>query len=160
MFCLNCGKEIPAESKFCPGCGKTVDPVPNASNTASGSAEQVNPNDAEQNKPMAILAYILFFVPLFAGAHKTSDFVKYHTNQGTVLAIFSVALSIATSILSAIFKAIFNVILLPELWWFGIRPLLSLLWLAPLALCIIGIINAAKNQMKPLPVIGKFTIIK
>jgi uncharacterized membrane protein len=116
-------------------------------------------NDAEKNKTMAILAYILFFIPLLAGAHKTSPFVKFHTNQGTVLFIAAVIFGIVVGILSAILTAI--------LWrtfaWglLGvIHIIISLLWLAPLALCIIGIINAANKQKKPLPVIGKFTIIK
>jgi uncharacterized membrane protein YvbJ len=37
MFCLDCGKEIPEGSKFCPGCGKAVGAVPNVPNTASYS---------------------------------------------------------------------------------------------------------------------------
>jgi hypothetical protein len=32
--------------------------------------------------------------------------------------------------------------------------------LAVTALCVIGIINAVNGNMKPLPLIGKFTIIK
>ena len=31
---------------------------------------------------MAIIAYILFFVPLLTGDRKKSPFVKFHTNQG------------------------------------------------------------------------------
>jgi uncharacterized membrane protein len=160
MFCPNCGKEVPAGSKFCPGCGKASGTVPNAPNTASGSAEpQANPNDAEQNKGMAVLAYILFFIPLLAGTHKTSDFVKYHTNQGIVLVIFCIAFGIVTGILSAILVAIatasFSLGLL-----MAIPTLFGLLWLIPILLCILGIVNAATGKMKPLPVIGKFTILK
>ena len=116
-------------------------------------------NDAEQNKTMAILAYILFFIPLLAGAHKTSPFVKYHTNQGTVLFLAAVIFGIAVGILTAILSFVLLGIGAWGLWW-GIHIIINLLWLAPLALCIIGIINAANKQKKPLPVIGKFTIIK
>jgi len=41
--------------------------------------------DVEQNKGMAIIAYILFFIPILTGDHKKSRFVMYHTNQGLVL---------------------------------------------------------------------------
>jgi len=116
-------------------------------------------NDAEQNKTMAILAYILFFIPLLAGAHKTSPFVKYHTNQGTVLFLAAVIFGIAVGILTAILSFVLLGIGAWRLWW-GIHIIISLLWLAPLALCILGIINAVNKQKKPLPVIGKFTIIK
>ena len=116
-------------------------------------------NDAEANKGMAILSYIIFFVPLIAGTHKTSPYVKFHANQGTVLAIFSVVFSIAMAILSAIFAAIlvaaraYGIVAL-------VTGLFSLLGFLPLVLVIIGIINASKGVMKPLPVIGKFNIIK
>jgi len=124
-------------------------------------------NDAEANKGMAILAYILFFVPLIAGAHKTSPFVKFHTNQGTVLFIFSVVFGILEGILTAILSAIFISTattltgLGAGLGMYGIlTTILSLLWFIPLILVILGIVNAATGKTKPLPVIGKFTIIK
>jgi uncharacterized membrane protein len=163
MFCSNCGKEIPAGSKFCPGCGKTADAAANVSKTASASGpaepQAADPNDAEQNKGMAILAYILFFIPLLVGTHKTSDFVKYHTNQGTILFLATVVFSIVLGILTAILTAI---LLGSGAWrlWGVISVIFGLLWFVPLVLCILGIVNAATGKMKPLPVIGKFTIIK
>jgi uncharacterized membrane protein len=102
---------------------------------------------------MAILAYILFFVPLLTGAHKESDFVKYHTNQGTVLFIAAVIYGIGYSILSMILAFI------PIIGWLLIM-LLGLCSFGILALCILGIINAVNNKCVPLPFIGNFTIIK
>ena len=104
--------------------------------------QQAPPNDAQANKGMAILAYIIFFVPLIAGTHKTSPFVKFHTNQGTVLALFGIGANI--------------LYIIPFLGWV-IAPLLSI---AVTVLAIIGIINASKGEMKQLPVIGKMTLIK
>jgi len=152
MFCPDCGKEVPAGSKFCPDCGKSFGDVPNA---ASGPAEQQADasSDADQNKLMAILAYIFFVIPVLTGDYKKSEFIKYHTNQGAVLIIFSVVFSIATYILRIIISRI-------GLWWLGyylIRPLPGLAWLV---LCILGIVNVTKDLMKPLPVIGNITIIK
>jgi len=117
-------------------------------------------NDAEANKGMAVIAYILFFVPLIAGTHKTSPFVKYHTNQGTILFIFAVAWSIVLGILSAILTAI-----AVALYAFALLTIFSLLigllYLVPLVLVILGIVNAVGGKMKPLPLIGeRFTIIK
>jgi uncharacterized membrane protein len=106
---------------------------------------QADPNDAEQNKGMAIVAYILFFVPLLTGDHNKSPFVKYHTNQGTILFIFAVGGWIVSSILM--------IILIGFLLGFVIS-------IASLVFLVIGIINVVNGRMKPLPVIGKFTIIK
>jgi len=163
MFCPNCGKEIPAGGKFCPSCGKTADAAANVSKNASASGpaepQAANPNDVEQNKGMAVLAYILFFIPLLAGTHKTSEFVKYHTNQGIVLVLFCIAFGIVTGILTAIIGAI-----AAATFSFGllvaIPTVVGLLWLFPLVLCILGIVNAATGKIKPLPIIGKFTILK
>jgi len=117
-------------------------------------------NDAEANKGMAVIAYILFFVPLLTGDYKKSPFVKYHTNQGTILFIASVALGIVISIVSAILRAIFW-----NLFTFGIYGILSIvlnaLWIVPTVFMILGIVNAVNGKEKPLPVIGEmFTIIK
>ena len=43
MFCLNCGKEIPAESKFCPFCGQNLSgngQAPGAGNTGNDGAKK------------------------------------------------------------------------------------------------------------------------
>jgi len=109
-----------------------------AENTATAS-------DVEQNKTMAIIAYLLFFVPLLTGDHEKSPFVKFHTNQGLVLFLAAVVGTTAASILIIV---LIGLVLLP------------LVCLACLALCIIGIINAVNGQMKPLPIIGKITLIK
>jgi len=158
-FCSKCGKKIDDGAKFCPSCGAPASGEPAAQQSSPAEPQAANPNDAEQNKGMAILAYILFFIPLLAGAHKTSEFVKYHTNQGIILVLFYIALGIVIGILTAIIGAIaaatlsFGLILI-------IPTILGLLWLIPLVLVIIGIVNAATGKMKPVPIIGKFTILK
>lgn len=171
-FCRNCGTQVQDGTKFCPSCGGAV-----GTDTAQaqqrrayqapvmpGAPTHADIHDAQENKTMSILAYILFFIPLLTGAHKTSPFAKYHTNQGTVLFLFTLAWSIVYWVLTAIFTAIlFN----PTTWVSGgwgalgvITTILSLLWLIPTILCVVGIINAAGGKMQPLPVIGKFSIIK
>jgi uncharacterized membrane protein len=113
----------------------------------------------QDNKLMAILAYIIFFVPLLAGAHKNSPFVRFHANQGTVLfiscLIFGVLYGIIISVLTGL-------LLTTGAWGLlGIvGTVLGLVWLLPAILYVLGIINAATGKTKPLPVIGKFTLIK
>jgi uncharacterized membrane protein len=155
MFCPDCGKEVPAGSKFCPSCGKTIGTAPNTASASGPAGPQADANDAEKNKGMAVLAYILFFIPLITGDHKTSPFVKFHTNQGIILWLAAIATYIAITILITIF-----VLILPWGLWRLIRVIFYLLRYAPLVLGILGIVNAVQGKMKPLPVIGKFTILK
>lgn len=98
-----------------------------------------NPADVEKNKIFAILSYIgiLFVVPLLAA--KDSPFAMYHANQGLILFLLSIALGVATSIV----------------WVLAIVA-----WAVPLVFMILGIINAANGQMKPLPLIGGISILK
>lgn len=103
---------------------------------------QPEKEDIEKNKVMAVLAYIIFLIPLLAA--KDSPFAKYHTNQGLVLFLAAVAINILGSII-------------PIIGWFIILPLGNI---AILVLAIIGIINSAKGETKPLPVIGSINIIK
>lgn len=92
----------------------------------------------EKNVGMAILAYILFFVPLLTDA-KNDPFVKFHVKQGLVLFIGWVAVAIISA--------------LPVFGWFAAR----LLNLVLFVLMIIGIINAANGKQVFLPLIGKFS---
>jgi uncharacterized membrane protein len=139
--------------KFCPSCGTSMSGEP-AKQAAQVEEIQADPTDAEQGKVMSIIAYIgiLCFVPILTGDHKKSPFVMYHTNQGVVLFITDVALWVALWILGAMFAAM-------GMW--ALIPLFStVIWVGILALAILGIVNAVNGRMKPLPVIGKFTIIK
>ena len=143
-FCGKCGKEMDDGAKFCPSCGASATGKP-AVQAAQVVEIQADPNDAESNKGMAIIAYILFFVPLITGDHKKSPFVMFHTNQGLLLFLFSVGGSIISSILV--------IIIIGILLW-------AVVGIASLIFLILGIMNAVNGRMKPLPIIGKFEIIK
>ncbi|MCL2882342.1 MAG: zinc ribbon domain-containing protein [Coriobacteriia bacterium] len=165
-FCQKCGAQVADGTPTCPTCGAPMAGAP-APNYAPPAQAAPPANDAEANKGMAVLAYILFFVPLIAGAHKTSPFVKFHTNQGTVLwiasLIFGVVYGIVTAILGAIFISTATTLsgLGAGIGIYGvITTILSLLWIVPAVLAIMGIVNAVTGKTKPLPLIGKFTIIK
>jgi uncharacterized membrane protein len=92
---------------------------------------------SQKNTGMAVLAYIIFFIPLLTDA-KNDPFVKYHVKQGLVLFI------------GWIVEMFVGVI--PFAGWI-IAPLLGVFLLV---LFIIGIVNAVNCKEKPLPVVGSF----
>jgi len=98
--------------------------------------EETTPG-SKKNTGMAVVAYILFFVPLLTEA-KNDPFVKYHVKQGLVLFIGYIIEMFVGSI--------------PFLGWL-LSPLLGIFLLV---LLIIGIMNAVGGKEKSLPVIGKF----
>lgn len=102
---------------------------------------QITEADVNENKWIAAAAYILFFLPLIAA--KQSRFAMYHANQGLILLLLGIVCNIVLG-------------LIPFIGWI----LLPIANLATLALAIIGIIQAANGQTKPLPVIGTISIIK
>ena len=125
----------------------------NALNDTADTTAEYDKVDIEQNKGMAVLAYlgILVLIPLFAA--KESKFARFHSNQGLLLCIAAIAYSIVYTILSSIIIAIS--------WRLSIIvSLLVLFSLVFLVLAIIGIINAANGKAKELPVIGKYKLLK
>lgn len=100
--------------------------------------EEVKSTGAGKNTMMAIVAYILFFVPLLTDS-KNDPFVKFHVKQSILLVILAVINSILANVLPFVLIFITSIISL------GIFVLL-----------IIGIINAANGKQEPLPVIGKY----
>ncbi len=100
-----------------------------------------DPSDIQDNKGMAAIAYILFFVPLIAA--KESKFAMYHTNQGLTLFVTAIAANMALG-------------LIPALGWL----LLPFVNLALLALAIWGLATALQGLVRPLPVIGAYTLLK
>jgi len=132
--------------------------------------------DIQKNKGMAVLSYILFFIPLLTGTHKESPYVKFHVNQGTALWIFSIAVYIVWNILAGILTGIFatqaiNVsvsqwgqVFSPSPIWGILLTMLGVLSvivnLVPMVFLIVGVINSATGKWKKLPLVGKFNIIK
>jgi uncharacterized membrane protein len=111
--------------------------------------------DAAANKVYGVLAYFgpLVLISILA-APKTSQYSRYHSNQGLVFLISNVALGIAVVILTIILAFI------PIIGW--ILGILLPLALAAYSITflIFGILAATRGQLKPLPVIGKWTILK
>jgi len=100
-------------------------------NTTTMTADSA---DVEKNKVMAILAYILFFVPLLAA--KDSPFAKYHANQGTWLVIIGIVGNVIAGLLTVV---VIGACLL---------PIINLAWIV---YAVLGIVNAANGKMAALP---------
>lgn len=158
-YCSKCATTLEDGLKFCPACGEAVAAKPVASpvDTASSNEDAVGEKlkqlnntkdetegfdkaDIEKNKIMAVLAYIIFLIPLIAA--KESPFARFHTNQGLLLVIAAVILSVIAAV--------------PVIGWI-IAPVIGI---AVTVLAVIGILNALNGKAKELPLIGKFRILK
>jgi uncharacterized membrane protein len=103
--------------------------------------------DIEKNKVMALLAYILFFIPLLAA--KDSPFAKFHANQGLILFLTNLGIWIISVILD--FIPVIGFII-------GIVAMLAHIGVVILA--VIGILNAVNGKSERLPLIGNYDLIK
>lgn len=158
-FCTNCGAQVSPDARFCPNCGTALAAADATSQQPREDAPrqeawtQPNPEysyrpqpsymsqDASENRFLCIFSYLglLLLIPLLACPD--SKYCRYHCNQGLVLMLFGICCGIV-----------------------AIVPLLG--WLAAVVggvfafICfIIGIVNTCRGEMKPLPIIGKLTIL-
>ena len=152
LTCKQCGTQVEDGVMNCTNCGASIEaPVQqnqpidlsekfNEFNNTADTTSEYDAQDIEKNKVMAVLAYILFFIPLLAA--KDSKFARFHTNQGLVLFLGGIIASV--------------VAVIPVIGWI-VAPIAGLVITV---LAIIGIINALNGRAKELPVIGKFKILK
>ena len=96
------------------------------------AAPQEPKKEAQKNTAMAVVAYILFFVPLLTDA-KHDPFVKYHVKQGLVVFLIGIAVAVLS----------------PFIWMIS-----WILQLGLLVLVVLGIVNALNGKQEPLPVVG------
>ena len=152
LTCKQCGTQVEDGIMNCTNCGAPIEaPVQqnqpidlsekfNEFNNTADTTSEYDAQDIEKNKVMAVLAYILFFIPLLAA--KDSKFARFHTNQGLVLFLGGIIASV--------------VAVIPVIGWI-VAPIAGLVITV---LAVIGIINALNGRAKELPVIGKFKILK
>ncbi|MDD4511067.1 MAG: zinc ribbon domain-containing protein [Oscillospiraceae bacterium] len=183
-YCGNCGAYIEEGTNFCSVCGSKTEnssdsrqtaqqtiPRPTAEPYEASSNEPYSPEEIENSKIYATLAYlgILFFLPLVATPN--SKYGRYHANQGLLLLIASAILGFASWLLHLIIGAIFH----KELVYYGVSTgirtlsgfgvfLSAIITIAVVAatvlLMVYGMLNAFNGKTKPLPVIGNFTLIQ
>ena len=100
-------------------------------------------------KVITILDYIGFLWILGLFVEKNNEDVKFHTNQGLTLFLLEVVTGVFTALAVIPFVGFLFTII-------G-----GILGIVCLVLAILGIVNAAQGQQKPLPVIGTmFSFIK
>lgn len=104
-------------------------------------AAKKSSTSVNNDRGLAALAYLVFFLPLIFAPD--SKFGKYHANQGLILLVFAIGINVIGMIL-------------PIIGWFLIAPIGNVV---VLVFIIIGILNAVNGQQKPLPLIGKYTLI-
>ena len=157
--CEKCNAQVNPGAAFCPICGagmaapaQSEYQAPPASPVVEAEYDQAK--DASDNKLMGILAYlgILVLAPILTA--KESKFAMFHANQGVVLILAAIVYGIAYGILGTILTVIS--------WRLGavFNSIFGLGYLAFLVLMVMGILNANKGEMKELPVIGKFKLLK
>ncbi len=98
-------------------------------------------------KTMAIVAYItligwIIALVTYNGDAQKPSLTRFHLRQAFGLIVMSFALYIVLLML------VFIIPFLALVLW--------LLWIGILVLWIIGLVNAANEQEKPLPIIGEF----
>jgi len=108
------------------------------SETTTTEKMSFDAKDIQDNKVIAALAYIVFFLPLIAA--KDSKFGKEHAKQSLVLLILAVIIWIAG-------------MLIPVLGWFIIGPFGSIL---VAVIAIVAIIKTLQGEFWEIPYIGKY----
>lgn len=98
------------------------------------------------NKLLAAISYVWILCIVTILCAKDDAFARYHANQGLVLLIANIAVTVAGFVLG--FIPIIGAVIS---WLLGIVLFVFM---------ILGIINAVKGEMKPLPFIGGIEIIK
>ena len=120
--------------------------------------------DSGEIKACAILSYILIGIIWFFVDNKMrkNKLCKFHAQQGAVFLIFYFIWGIAVSMVLSLFKGLFALIhysgSILGLSLFGTIIILIgfVAWAIPLTLLIMGMVNAANEKNKKLPVIGKY----
>ena len=164
-FCTKCGKQIPENTRFCPYCGSAAgEGQPSYQQRpitppATDHTAEYDSNDIKEHRAISVLSYLgpLFFVPLVATPN--SKFARFHANQGLILFAIELVYGflysflsnfIASFLITGISTSTYKLIMLP----------FELVWIFPLVLTIIGIVNASKGFAKEIPCFGKFRFFK
>lgn len=158
-FCSKCGKQIPDGQTLCDQCAAEQNSGNSSPQAGREETDRFDAGDIQNNKAMAVLSYIGIFVLIPVFAAKNSPYARYHANQGLILLLAGVVWGMFYSIV-AVCLSILS-LFLPLLWAisFAVISIFGILSLVFLALAIYGIVNAATGKAKPLPVLGRFTLL-
>jgi len=94
-------------------------------------------------KVQSILSYIgiLWLVAYFGGKSERNDFSAYHLKQGLGLLLFSFLFGVAINIVAIVSSSLAGILSYGGILFF--------------ILMVLGIINAANDVKKPLPLLGE-----
>lgn len=110
--------------------------VPKVETPQGGPA--VSAKEVEEGKVFAILSYVIPVFVLVPLIQRNNEFSLYHAKQCLIIWLI------------AIVSSLVNVIpCLGQIVWLVV-------WVALIVFGVMGLINAVKGRMKPLPLIGKW----
>ena len=139
-------------------------PIPGSTAAAAEAAQQQaeHAEDIEQNRPMAVLAYMGPFVVVPLIFARESAFARFHANQGLLLFLLEFGLWSINWVLSFLFMP---TVPLPSSGFFGALFHLygfaaGVIWAVFALLALVGILHAIAGVDDKLPVIGHFRIVK
>ena len=163
-FCTACGAQADDNAVACPVCGapfgapqqampqqQMAQPMPGAQPMPQQQMAQPMPG-AQQgyqiDKAMCILSYfgILCLIPFFS--KKEDQYIQFHAKQGLNLFLIEIIAGFALGFISGLTGLNF------------LMTIANLLSTLCLVLEIVGMVNACKGKMEPLPVVGGIKIIK
>ena len=108
-----------------------------------------NPQFDTKTRLCCVLAYfsILFFLPLVF--YNDNSRARFHANQGLVLFISVVVINVLIALINIVIPS-------PEVK----NAIYTIFNLVAICFSILGVLHVVNEQDRPLPIIGKITIIK
>lgn len=188
MFCSNCGKQVEDGYAFCSSCGKPlkqlneVDKM-NYENQSYNSTNLRQPNVGNQyyrdqytaiERPVinrgltAIIGYLgwLGFLIGMVGGDRKEGYARYHLGQALLinitLSISAVLYFVGLTMVAGGYYYNYYSYSVSALYVIGIIiVLVAVAGLIYAFICwILGIIRACRGSIKPLPIFGRFRILK
>ncbi len=145
--CPNCQKEFETAPNFCNACGAKIEqPIQQLQvqyQEPQPTQQAPAANADSNNKVLAALMYcfpILFFVGMLQ--NPKDGFLLFHANQNLLRLILGVASSF--------------IAIIPILGWIAVAAI----GIFNCVCFFIGLIAVFNGQMKPLPILGKYTLIQ
>lgn len=156
-YCGRCGSELKEGAEACPACGTVLGKEGLNKRRMKGYGKKVSikfeKEDIQENKAVAVLAYlgILAAVPLFLA--KDSKFARFHAGQGLAVLAASVGYNIMAGIIGNILT------MFSWRFYYLIGPM-RMAGAVFLVLSAMGIANAVNGEARELPIIGKWKLLK